>query len=95
MDYISIDVVGTVASVPVRKGSDYFFSLRNERGTAVLDFNVFVRNDERPIDINKGDRVLITKAGLYRKKDANCLAVVEGSNVEVIRIRCNNGEKEV
>ena len=94
MDYISIDVVGTVTSIPERRGKTYSFELENRRGDSVSEFHVIVR-DENPIDVNKGDRVLITKAGFFSRNGKNCIAVVEGSNMEVIRIRCNLGVEEV
>jgi hypothetical protein len=94
MDYISMDVVGEVMTHPVRKGRTYSFELKNRRGESEADFHVIVRDDE-PIDVNKGDRVFITKAGFFVRKGVNNLAVVEGSNIEVIRIRCNLGDEVV
>ena len=94
MDYISIDVVGTVVSTPIRKGRLFTFELENRRGDVVSPFHVIVR-DEAPIDVNEGDRVFIGKAGFFVKNDTNNLAVVEGSNLEVIRKRCNLGIEEV
>lgn len=94
MDYISMDVVGTCVSVPIRKGRTYTFEMENRRGESVSRFHVIVR-DESPIDVNEGDRVFIAKAGFFARDGVNNLAVVEGSNIEVIRIRCNLGEEEV
>jgi hypothetical protein len=94
MDYISMDVVGTAISQPVRKGRTYTFELENRRGESVSTFHVIVRNDA-PIDVNEGDRVFITKGGFFARDGINNLAVVEGSNIEVIRIRCNLGVEEV
>lgn len=95
MDYISMNVEGTVISTPVRKDKDYIFKLRNERGNYFADFEVIVKNDERPIDINKGDKVNIFNAGFFVRNDINCLAIVATSHLSVQRVRCNYGEKEV
>ena len=96
MQYNSMNIVGTVVSDPIRKGKNFSFDIENRRGNHVLPFFVFVRNDERPIDVNEGDQVVITNAVFYFDKDGkNCLAVVEGSCLEVIRKRCNMGEVEV
>lgn len=94
MDYISMDVVGTCISQPFRKGRTYTFEMENRRGESISAFHVIVRNDA-PIDVNEGDRVFITKAGFFSRNGINNLAVVEGSNIEVIRIRCNLGVEEV
>jgi hypothetical protein len=94
MDYISVDVVGQITSVPTRRGRNYTFELENKRGDIVSPFHVIVRDDS-PIDVNEGDRAFITKAGFFIRNETNSLAVVEGSNIEVIRIKCNLGEEEV
>jgi hypothetical protein len=96
MDYISMSLEGTVISTPTRNGKDFFFSLRNERGKYHSDFKVIVKDDERPIDVNKGDKVAICNAGFFVNADGEmCLAVIGNSLVAVERIRCNRGEKEV
>ena len=93
-DYISVDVVGTVVSEPKPCKNGYSFFLENKRGENVLIFFVVVR-DSNPIDVNEGDRIFITKAGLFISNGKNCLAVIEGSNIEVIRQRCNLGKENV
>lgn len=95
MDYISMSVVGTVISTPIRKGKDYVFKLRNERGNYFADFEVIVKDDESPIDVNKGDKVNIMNAGFFVRDGINCLAVVGTSHLSVQRARCNCGEMEV
>lgn len=94
MDYISISVVGTVVSTPIRRGKTYSFELENRRGDTVSAFHVIVRNED-PIDVNKGDRVFISNAGFFERNGINNIAVIETSNLEVIRIRCNLGIEEV
>lgn len=94
MDYISIDVVGTCISIPTRQGRKYTFEMENRRGESISKFYTIVRDDS-PIDINEGDRIVITKAGFFTKNGVNILAVIEGSNIEVLRIRCNLGDEFV
>ena len=94
-DYNSMDIIGSVASEPVRQGKNFSFELESVRGSFTSRFKVTVKNDERPIDINKGDRVFVAKAGFYISKGKLCLAVVDGSSLEVIRKRCNLGEKKL
>jgi hypothetical protein len=94
-DYISVDLVATVTSEPKRRGKDIYFDCVNSLEKTETTFNVIIKNDERPIDINEGDRIFIAKAGFWQSKGQNRLAVTQGSSIEVIRKRCNLGTKKV
>ncbi len=94
MDYISLDVKGTVVSVPKRKGKNYSFAFENRRGDVISPFHVIVR-DEGPIDVNKGDEIIITNAGFFVREGVNIIVVKEDSSIFPIRKRCNLGIEEV
>lgn len=93
-DYNSVDIVGTVMSPPNENKTGYSFYLQHEGKDKSYVFFVAVRTEE-PADFFEGDRVFITKAGFFMHEGKNCLAVIEGSNIEVIRRRCNLGTEKI
>lgn len=95
-DLISITLEGTVQDEPTRQKNNIVFHAVNQRGKHRCVFRVIIMNDDRPIDINEGDRVMIVNAGFMENKEKENTAVVTGnSTVKVIRKRCNNGIKKV
>ena len=94
-DYISLDLTGEVIDNPQKKGKNIVFTVINKTGKYTTSFLTIVKNYERPIDINKGDKVFIGKAGFWADGGLNKLAVTESGHIEVVRKRCNYGEMEV
>lgn len=83
-DYISVDVMGTISSIPQKEG----FHLKNERGKVVLELAVFIApalQNKYHDAFRKGDYIFITKAGLFQKGRTTCLAVTPSSVISLVK----------